>query len=96
MGEEDFLWDAEMETIADGYKNGLKRFLYRTLSTVSYTHLERKACPPQGKISESVDETSYGKSSSNCTELAPYYPANNGAESGSNTKTLFRGDRRCV
>ena len=41
-----------------------------------------KACPPQGKISESVDETSYGKSSSNCTELVPYYPANNGAESG--------------
>ena len=27
-------------------------------------------------------ETSYGKSSSNCTELVPYYPANNGAESG--------------
>ena len=24
---------------------------------------KRKACPPQGKISESVDETSYGKSS---------------------------------
>ena len=46
---------------------------------------ERKACPPQGKISESVDETSYGKSSSNCTELAPYYPANNGAESGSSS-----------
>lgn len=44
-----------------------------------------KACPPQGKISESVDETSYGKSSSNCTELVPYYPANNGAESGSKT-----------
>ena len=44
-----------------------------------------KACPPQGKISESVDETSYGKSSSNCTELVPYYPANNGAESGSNS-----------
>ena len=42
-----------------------------------------KSCPPQGKISESVDETSYGKSSSNCTELVPYYPANNGAESGS-------------
>ena len=41
-----------------------------------------KACPPKGKISESVDETSYGKSSSNCTELVPYYPANNGAESG--------------
>ena len=46
-----------------------------------------KACPPQGKISESVDETSYGKSSSNCTELAPYYPANNGAESGSGSTT---------
>ena len=44
-----------------------------------------KACPPQGKISESVDETSYGKSSSNCTELVPYYPANNGAESDSNS-----------
>ena len=46
-----------------------------------------KACPPQGKISESVDETSYGKSSSNCTELVPYYPANNGAESGSGSTT---------
>ena len=46
-----------------------------------------KACPPQGKISESVDETSYGKSSSNCTELAPYYPANNGAESGTPSTT---------
>ena len=35
VGEEDFLWDAETETIADGYKNGLKRFLYRTLSKVT-------------------------------------------------------------
>ena len=35
VGEEDFLWDVEMETIADGYKNGLKRFLYRTLSKVT-------------------------------------------------------------
>ena len=33
-----------------------------------------KACPPQGKISESVDETSYGKSSSNCTELVHIIP----------------------
>ena len=32
VGEEDFLWDAETENLADGYKNGLKRFLYRTLS----------------------------------------------------------------
>ena len=51
-----------------------------------------KACPPQGKISESVDETSYGKSSSNCTELVPYYPANNGAESG--TATINPNDIR--
>ena len=33
--DETFLWDAETETIADGYKNGLKRFLYRTLSKVT-------------------------------------------------------------
>ena len=47
-----------------------------------------------GKISESVDETSYGKSSSNCTELVPYYPANNGAESdsGSVPNSLLQGD----
>ena len=35
VGEEDFLWDAETENLADGYKNGLKRFLYRTLSKVT-------------------------------------------------------------
>ena len=35
VGEEDFLWYAASETIADGYKNGLKRFLYRTLSKVT-------------------------------------------------------------
>ena len=53
-----------------------------------------KACPPQGKISESVDETSYGKSSSNCTELVPYYPANNGAESGSSSGYRVNDSRR--
>ena len=39
-------------------------------------------------------ETSYGKSSSNCTELVPYYPANNGAESdsGSVPNSLLQGD----
>ena len=53
-----------------------------------------KACPPQGKISESVDETSYGKSSSNCTELVPYYPANNGAVPGTEKKIyLMAGDK---
>ena len=35
VGEEDFLWDAETANLADGYKNGLKRFLYRTLSKVT-------------------------------------------------------------
>uniref|UniRef100_UPI003AB313F3 radical SAM protein n=1 Tax=Waltera sp. TaxID=2815806 RepID=UPI003AB313F3 len=35
VGEETFLWDAETENLADGYKNGLKRFLYRTLSKVT-------------------------------------------------------------
>ena len=33
--DETFLWDAETENLADGYKNGLKRFLYRTLSKVT-------------------------------------------------------------
>ena len=37
-----------------------------------------------------VVETSYGKSSSNCTELVPYYPANNGAESGTDTTRVGR------
>ena len=79
--------------------DGLNLYAYCGNNPVVYddpSGYKRKACPPQGKISESVDETSYGKSSSNCTELVPYYPANNGAESGSNTKTLFRGDRASV
>ena len=70
--------------------DGLNLYAYCENNPVVYddpSGYERKACPPQGKISESVDETSYGKSSSNCTELAPYYPANNGAESGSGSTT---------
>ena len=66
--------------------DGLNLYAYCGNNPVVYddpSGYKRKACPPQGKISESVDETSYGKSSSNCTELVPYYPANNGAESGS-------------
>ena len=65
--------------------DGLNLYAYCGNNPVVYddpSGYKRKACPPQGKISESVDETSYGKSSSNCTELVPYYPANNGAESG--------------
>ena len=68
--------------------DGLNLYAYCGNNPVVYddpSGYERKACPPQGKISESVDETSYGKSSSNCTELVPYYPANNGAESGSSS-----------
>ena len=68
--------------------DGLNLYAYCGNNPVVYddpSGYKRKACPPQGKISESVDETSYGKSSSNCTELVPYYPANNGAESGSKT-----------
>ena len=39
-------------------------------------------------------ETSYGKSSSNCTELVPYYPANNGAVPGTEKKIyLMAGDK---
>ena len=70
--------------------DGLNLYAYCGNNPVVYddpSGYERKACPPQGKISESVDETSYGKSSSNCTELVPYYPANNGAESGSGSTT---------
>ena len=75
--------------------DGLNLYAYCGNNPVVYddpSGYERKACPPQGKISESVDETSYGKSSSNCTELVPYYPANNGAESG--TATINPNDIR--
>ena len=41
-----------------------------------------------------VVKTSYGKSSSNCTELVPYYPANNGAVPGTEKKIyLMAGDK---
>ena len=77
--------------------DGLNLYAYCGNNPVVYddpSGYKRKACPPQGKISESVDETSYGKSSSNCTELVPYYPANNGAESGSGSvpNSLLQGD----
>lgn len=35
VGEEGFSWEQASEEIKDGYKNGLKRFLYRTLSKVT-------------------------------------------------------------
>ena len=41
-----------------------------------------------------TSKTSYGKSSSNCTELVPYYPANNGAVPGTEKKIyLMAGDK---
>ena len=47
-----------------------------------------------GKSNTSDSETSYGKSSSNCTELVPYYPANNGAVPGTEKKIyLMAGDK---
>lgn len=52
VGEEDFLWDAETENLADGYKNGLKRFLYRTLSKVTGQKL------PWGTLPASVPRRS--------------------------------------
>ena len=77
--------------------DGLNLYAYCGNNPVVYddpSGYKRKACPPQGKISESVDETSYGKSSSNCTELVPYYPANNGAVPGTEKKIyLMAGDK---
>ena len=47
-----------------------------------------------GKSNTNDSETSYGKSSSNCTELVPYYPANNGAVPGTEKKIyLMAGDK---
>ena len=47
-----------------------------------------------GTSNTSDSETSYGKSSSNCTELVPYYPANNGAVPGTEKKIyLMAGDK---
>jgi hypothetical protein len=46
--------------------DGLNLYAYCGNNPVVYddpSGYKRKACPPQGKISESVDETSYGKSS---------------------------------
>ena len=45
-------------------------------------------------LSAGEDSISYGKSSSNCTELVPYYPANNGAVPGTEKKIyLMAGDK---
>ena len=49
--------------------DGLNLYAYCGNNPVVYddpSGYKRKACPPQGKISESVDETSYGKSSGKC------------------------------
>ena len=46
------------------------------------------------EAAQKAAKTSYGKSSSNCTELVPYYPANNGAVLGTEKKIyLMAGDK---
>ena len=52
-------------------------------------------CKEETSVGENgAGETSYGKSSSNCTELVPYYPANNGAVPGTEKKIyLMAGDK---
>ena len=46
------------------------------------------------KVGGNDSKTSYGKSSSNCTELVPYYPENNGAVPGTEKKIyLMAGDK---
>ena len=56
--------------------------------------LDLDALAGKKSVSGAVGKTSYGKSSSNCTELVPYYPANNGAVSGTEKKIyLMAGDK---
>lgn len=71
------------------YNDGLNLYAYCNSNPVMYSDpsgFAKETC--KSKVGgECGSETSYGKSSSNCTELAPYYPANNGAESGSGSTT---------
>ena len=76
------------------YNDGLNLYAYCSSNPVMYAD-------PSGYAGGSVKqktcgskETSYGKSSSNCTELVPYYPANNGAVPGTEKKIyLMAGDK---
>ena len=78
------------------YNDGLNLYAYCNSNPVMYSDpsgFAKETC--KSKVGGECDsETSYGKSSSNCTELVPYYPANNGAVPGTEKKIyLMAGDK---
>ncbi len=78
------------------YNDGLNLYAYCNSNPVMYSDpsgFAKETC--KSKVGgECGRETSYGKSSSNCTELVPYYPANNGAVPGTEKKIyLMAGDK---
>ena len=78
------------------YIDGLNLYAYCNSNPVMYSDpsgFAKETC--KSKVGgECGSETSYGKSSSNCTELVPYYPANNGAVPGTEKKIyLMAGDK---
>lgn len=78
------------------YNDGLNLHAYCNSNPVMYSDpsgFAKETC--KSKVGgECGSETSYGKSSSNCTELVPYYPANNGAVPGTEKKIyLMAGDK---
>ena len=71
--------------------DGLNLYAYCGNNPVVYddpSGYKRKACPPQGKISESVDETSYGKSSGKYDTTADFLT---NIESGSDSVKNWKG-----
>lgn len=78
------------------YNDGLNLYAYCNSNPVMYSDpsgFAKETC--KSKVGgECGSETSYGKSSSNCAELVPYYPANNGAVPGTEKKIyLMAGDK---
>ena len=78
------------------YNDGLNLYAYCNSNPVMYSDpsgFAKETC--KSKVGgECGSETSYGKSSSNCTEFVPYYPANNGAVPGTEKKIyLMAGDK---
>lgn len=85
-GMEQELWEEEID-----FKEAVG---YGILAVVTWGVLEKWPSLGKSKIGEGEFKTSYGKSSSNCTELVPYYPANNGAVPGTEKKIyLMAGDK---